>query len=87
MVYRPDACFKVDQPCKLCTLVKKHAREGSYTHEKTRPEGHCFEACYANPKSQDFKVEVYRKRMRWLVENKIDIPDYLQPSLLKAADA
>ena len=32
-------------------------------------------------------MDVYRKRMRWLVENKVDIPEYMQPSLLKAADA
>ena len=85
--YRPDACFKVDHPCKLCTLVKKNAREGSYTHEKTRPEGHSFELCYANPHSPDFKVDVYQKCMHCLVENKVDIPNYMQPLLLKAADA
>ena len=56
--------------------------------EKTRPESHRFEDCYANPKNpEDFKVEVYRKRMRWLVENRVAIPDYMQPSLLRPADA
>ena len=55
-VRHPDACFKVDTPCKLCQLMKKNAKEGSYVHEKTRPESHRFEECYANPKSDNFKV-------------------------------
>ena len=84
---RPNACFKVDTPCKLCSLIKRHAKEGSYVAEKTRPESHRFEDCCANPKNpEDFKVEVYRKRMRWLVENRVAIPEYMQPSLLRPAD-
>ena len=84
---RPNACFKVDTPCKLCQLMKKNAKEGSYVHEKTRRESHRFEECYANPKSEDFKVKVYRKRMRWMVENRVAIPDYMQWSMLHPADA
>ena len=41
--------------------MKKNAKEGSYVHEKTRPESHRFEECYAKPKSDDLKVEVYHK--------------------------
>ena len=57
--------------------MKKNMKEGSYVHEKTRPENHRFEECYANPKSDNFKVEVYSKRMRWMVENRVAIPDYM----------
>ena len=66
--------------------MKKAAKEGSYVHEKTRPESHRFEECYTNPKSDDFKVEVYCKRMRWMVENHMAIADYMQPSMLHPAD-
>ena len=56
---RPNACFKVDTPCKLCSLIKSHAKEGRYVAEKMRPESHRFEDCYANPKNpEDFKVEI-----------------------------
>ena len=34
----PDACFKVNQSSKLSTLIKMHAKEGTYTYDKMRPE-------------------------------------------------
>ena len=54
---------------------------------KIMPERHSFEECYTNPLSPDFKPDTYRHHMLHLIQNRIDIPPYIEPSLLKPTDA
>ena len=54
---------------------------------KIMPEKHSFEECYTNPLSPDFKPDMYQHRMLCLIHNKMEIPPYMQPLLLKPADA
>ena len=50
-------------------------------------EMHSFEKCYTNPLSPDFKPNTYWRCMLYLIHNRIEILSYMQPSLLKPADA
>ena len=54
---------------------------------KIPPERHSFKECYTNPVSPDFKPDTYWRRMLYLIHNRIEIPPYMQPSLLKPVDA
>ena len=73
---RPDAVFKVDVPCKLCHYLKSTAKKGD-PMSKIAPERHSFEECYTNPLSSEFKPDTYRRRMLYLIHNKIEIPQYM----------
>ena len=54
---------------------------------KITPERHSFEECYTNPLSPYFKANTYLHHMLYLIHNRIEIPSYMQPLLLKPADA
>ena len=63
-----DPCFRVAEPCKLCTLLGKD-----------NAGGHEFSTCFANPRSHHCKAKVYRARMADLVYKGHDIPAYMFP--------
>ena len=54
---------------------------------KITPERHSFEECYTNPLSPDFKPDIYQRRILYPIHNRIEIPLYMQRSLLKPVDA
>ena len=64
----PDTCFRVSEPCKLCTLL---GRDNASTHE--------FGSCYANPRSHLCKARAYKSRMADLVWKGLEIPAYMLP--------
>ena len=44
---------------------------------KITPERHSFEECYTDLLSPDFKADMYRRRMLYLIHNRIEIPPYM----------